>query len=84
MTDALRDAATSLQERLSPFPWFRMVGVSAVDGMETLVVYVTRKTRSPSVPTRIPTEWEGFRVKVQEMSRPSPAHIRDAPQSMVD
>jgi len=70
MNDAVRVAASSLQLKLAPFKWFRMVGIGTVEGADVLIVYVANRTKA--VLKNVPDEWEGFRVIIRTMSQPTP------------
>ena len=64
-----KDAAISLNETLSRWKWFRMVGVGADDsGREQLVVYV--RSVSKSAKETVPDSWNGFQVRIAGMSDP--------------
>ena len=70
MSAALNLAAHSLHTALQDFPWFRMVGVSVIDGNDGLIVYVSRSNKA--VKRQIPDTWEGFPVVFRRMSQPTP------------
>ena len=64
-----KEAAVSLNESLSRWKWFRMVGIGADDeGREQLVVYV--RSVNKSAKETVPDSWNGFQVRIAGMSDP--------------
>ena len=66
MISELRKAAISLNDSLSKWNWFRMVGV----GKEELIVYVSVANKT------VPNSWCGFSVQTIVMSDPKIGGIK--------
>ncbi len=82
MSVEVREAATSLQASLDQFPWFRAVGIGTVNGVEGLIVYVSRDNNR--IREQIPRKWEGLNVITRRMSQPIPLNSSFVPDSVFE
>jgi hypothetical protein len=67
----LREAAGSLHEELSNYPWFVSVGMGTPDDEETLYIYVTSVKHDPLRELRF--GYKGFPVLIEKTGHFRPA-----------